>query len=322
MRILVAIDTKSKDSTIIEILDTILGMSWPDGTEINIFTALRKDDAAILERLAALAQYIQNELSHCRVFYDIAHGEAKDAIIKEARKWKADLLILGSRGYRGIELLLTGSVSQGVLSQAHCPVLLLKPHLKDLAQQLNRSFHSVIVATDGSIYSRATTRWLSRLGFPSSTRFKLVSVLQETKERLLSIADTEIEIDPEHLRRAAHQEMEEAAQPLLAAFGAANITRHIADGDPRDVIIELADDWQADLIVMGSHGKTGLTKLLLGSVSQSVSIYAPCSVLITREILSDEDLDELKQEEAEARGYKPDDGFDVDFRPHVHPGGM
>ncbi|OPZ84257.1 MAG: Universal stress protein family protein [bacterium ADurb.Bin425] len=73
---------------------------------------------------------------------------------------------------------------------------------------------------------------------------------------------------------------------------------------------------------MGSHGKTGLTKLLLGSVSQSVSIYAPCSVLITREILSDEDLDELKQEEAEARGYKPDDGFDVDFRPHVHPGGM
>ena len=54
------------------------------------------------------------------------------------------------------------------------------------------------------------------------------------------------------------------------------------DGDPRTVIVDEAKEWSADLIVMGSHGYTGLKRLLLGSVAHSVVSHAPCSVEVVR----------------------------------------
>jgi nucleotide-binding universal stress UspA family protein len=54
-------------------------------------------------------------------------------------------------------------------------------------------------------------------------------------------------------------------------------------GDPRSVILEEAKEWDADLIVVGSHGYTGIKRLLLGSVAQSVVSHAPCSVEVVRQ---------------------------------------
>lgn len=60
------------------------------------------------------------------------------------------------------------------------------------------------------------------------------------------------------------------------------VEHELGEGDPREVIVARAQEWPADLIVMGSHGYSGLKRLLLGSVAQSVSVHAPCSVEITR----------------------------------------
>ena len=56
----------------------------------------------------------------------------------------------------------------------------------------------------------------------------------------------------------------------------------VYDGDPRSVIVDEAEDWKADLIVLGSHGYTGIKRWLLGSVAQSVVNHAPCSVEVVR----------------------------------------
>lgn len=60
------------------------------------------------------------------------------------------------------------------------------------------------------------------------------------------------------------------------------VDTRIREGDPRDAIIDEATTWPADLIAMGSHGYTGLKRLLLGSVAQSVLTHAPCSIEIVR----------------------------------------
>jgi len=67
----------------------------------------------------------------------------------------------------------------------------------------------------------------------------------------------------------------------LAAHGLATETV-VHDGDPRSVIVDEAEDWKADLIVLGSHGYSGLKRWLLGSVAQSVVSHAPCSVEVVR----------------------------------------
>jgi nucleotide-binding universal stress UspA family protein len=56
----------------------------------------------------------------------------------------------------------------------------------------------------------------------------------------------------------------------------------VREGDPRTEIVDEATEWRADLIVVGSHGHTGLTRLLLGSVAQAVVAHAPCSVEVVR----------------------------------------
>ena len=56
----------------------------------------------------------------------------------------------------------------------------------------------------------------------------------------------------------------------------------VREGDPRIEIVQEALDWNADLIIMGSHGHTGLRKFLLGSVAQHVISHAPCSVEVAR----------------------------------------
>jgi nucleotide-binding universal stress UspA family protein len=61
-----------------------------------------------------------------------------------------------------------------------------------------------------------------------------------------------------------------------------SIDTAVRQGDPRTVIVDEATEWRADLIVVGSHGHTGLTRLLLGSVAQAVVAHAPCSVEVAR----------------------------------------
>jgi nucleotide-binding universal stress UspA family protein len=81
-------------------------------------------------------------------------------------------------------------------------------------------------------------------------------------------------------RHAAEALVRSSVQQLRTAGFTA--TGSIVDGDPRQAILARAQEWHADLVVMGSHGRKGLDRLLLGSVSDSVARHAACSVEIVR----------------------------------------
>ena len=101
---------------------------------------------------------------------------------------------------------------------------------------------------------------------PPATEFVLAgATLQEIRERQATEAD----------------QVTKQAGERLAASGL-SIEMAVREGDPRTAIVDEADEWQADLIVVGSHGRTGLTRLILGSVAQSVVAHAHCSVEVVR----------------------------------------
>ena len=88
----------------------------------------------------------------------------------------------------------------------------------------------------------------------------------------------------------AQKELVEAAKTLVnqkvkkltEAFGRQFVLAEVREGYVTDTILEAAKEWPADLIVVGSHGRTGITRLLLGSVSEAVVSQAPCSVEIVK----------------------------------------
>jgi len=113
--------------------------------------------------------------------------------------------------------------------------------------------------------------------------------------RVLSVVDQVVTATPEvaifsaEALEAERQQLVNVADELTTRFAnwlcSSGLTaeKQVRRGDPKSVIIDEADEWGADLIVVGSHGHTGIKKWLLGSVAQSVVSHAPCSVYVVRE---------------------------------------
>jgi nucleotide-binding universal stress UspA family protein len=135
----------------------------------------------------------------------------------------------------------------------------------------------VLLATDGSEDARAATAWLSQFPLPDKSELRVVSAV--------SLPASALDVPPvreflsslmEEARRAA-----DAARAALAPrFKAADI--HVAEGDPRNVILHEAETWKADLIVLGARGLGAVAGALLGSISIGVARHAHCSVAIVK----------------------------------------
>jgi nucleotide-binding universal stress UspA family protein len=140
----------------------------------------------------------------------------------------------------------------------------------------------VLLAIDDSKFSQAATQALIERSVPKDTEVRVLYVLTPIK-RLMGEMETQIG-DASALEHAqlmqAKTLVEEAAQRLRAAR--LNVTTVVEEGDPKTRIIDYAAQWHADLIVLGSHGRRGIDRFLLGSVSEAVARHAPCSVEIVR----------------------------------------
>ncbi|MGE4053496.1 MAG: universal stress protein [Vicinamibacterales bacterium] len=93
-------------------------------------------------------------------------------------------------------------------------------------------------------------------------------------------AAAHVEHSHELRRRQAQTMLDDAVRRLQSA--GFNASSYMVEGDPRQVILDAASAWPADLVILGSHGRSGLDRVLLGSVSDSVSRHARCSVQIVR----------------------------------------
>jgi nucleotide-binding universal stress UspA family protein len=142
----------------------------------------------------------------------------------------------------------------------------------------------ILLAVDGSPYSAAAAESISRRPWPTETVVRVLSAV----ENIVSPA-SELWYDAggslEEANRHITKQAEEITNKIGDAVRASGLTVETAvrRGDPRSVILDEAKEWDADLIVVGSHGYTGIKRLLLGSVAQSVVSHAPCSVEVVRQ---------------------------------------
>ena len=196
-------------------------------------------------------------------------------LIAKAEAWKPDLIVLGCHGRTAIGRLLMGSVSSQVLHHAAADVRITR------RRPGRKAPPKVIVAVDGSAGSDHAVAAAAARNWPAGTRLKVVAALEGgalaaalkgIKEAATGSAD----------RLTAWIEGKSAAAERRLAGPGLKVSTVVKTGDPRLVLLREARDWGADCIFLGSRGLTGIERFVLGSVSASVAVHAPCTVEVVR----------------------------------------
>lgn len=145
----------------------------------------------------------------------------------------------------------------------------------------------LLLAVDGSACSDAAVKSVAARPWPAGTQVKVLSVVE-----LPFVPTTETWALPDSYyaqlektqEEKANAAIEHAIKTLREAHGMVlEITSEALTGHARDVIVEEAEKWGADMIVLGSHGYRGFKRFLLGSVSHAIAAHAHCSVEIIRD---------------------------------------
>lgn len=196
-------------------------------------------------------------------------GEAYETIVDLAEDEGRDLIVMGVKGAGFPQGLLMGSTTARVIGFSSQDVLVIP-------EKASVKWERILLATDGSEYSRRATERALVLVQDSGGTLKIISVL-EISSHIYAVAP---ELGEEKIKLPRQYAQE--AKDLAASRGiiAEDFVREAESAD--EVIIELARKADIDLIVMGSHGRTGLKRLLMGSVTERVIGNAPCPVLVVK----------------------------------------
>lgn len=230
---------------------------------------LRQNMEEAGRKLVEQAKVLAGEVA---VLADVAQGEPYERIVRVAEEENCDLIVMGRRGLSRLERDLIGGVTARVIGHTGRDVLVVP-------EQAQLDWSRLLLATDGSPFSAmAVTRAIS-LAARHQGQLSAVSVAY-TNDEFYALAPS-----------AVHGLVEQA-EGLLAKVGeqgkAAGVTVNpvVRQGEPFEAICALAEELDSTLIIMGSHGRKGLTRLLMGSVTEHVVGLAHCPVLINHSAVS------------------------------------
>lgn len=247
------------------------------GLPQSVVNALKADEDERIQDILKDARALLTD-TNFSVEVTVVEGHPARQVTETAVGIGADLIVIGVLGMSGWMRALLGSTSLTVVKHAPCPVWVVKRPRK------KRRF-DVLLATDGSRNSRHALKFCAALPLPAGTVAHLIHVTPALNEQLHL---TGTEIDPpvlaplyevgKHLQEQGRALLDHESEMLSHAF--AEVRPFIVEGEVRHKILEAADDVEADLLVLGSKGRSGIEEFFLGSVSHKVLKHAPCSVLV------------------------------------------
>lgn len=145
----------------------------------------------------------------------------------------------------------------------------------------------ILLAVDGSPFSQAAVEEAIRLPWPSGSEVRVLSVVHPFPF-IPPLLDPAFTIEAAHFeslkqeRERASRDANNAAKEIRERAPNLKVCAEALEGSPKKIIVEAAEGWGADLIILGSHGYGPADRFLLGSVAQNVVLHAPCSVYVVR----------------------------------------
>lgn len=308
MKVLIATDCSPTAGLV---LDEAAARPWPDGTSFSVIhvvdlhrfagiPAFLEERKQKLDGLGVALKASVEKLGRAGHHPEIKifTGFPRTMISQYAKEWNADLVMAGSHRHSAIVRFLIGSVAQGILRTAPCSVEIVRSRTGRAVPSSDTM--KILLAADNSDCSLRAAHAVANRPWPIGSVFKVLSV-EELASGDDQIAWTTLApIYPksllDELIAHAHEQAESAvktATEILERAGKSVITgEKLPMGDPRALILDTAEVWGADLIVLASHGRRGLDRFLMGSVSETVATYAKCSVQVIRNCSTKGEIDD------------------------------
>lgn len=231
----------------------------------------RAGEAVLAEALAAVRREgLAAEVRLLRI--ETIEQHAADEVVAEAKRWPADLVVIGTHGRGGVEHMLLGSVAEKVLRKAPCPVLIVPP----AAEAGDAEFSRILCPVDGSAVSAEAVAFALSLARETDGRLILLSVVEP-----VPVSGEFGALDADEYRQLG----ETHARTILTEAVPANVREwcrvdeRIALGKASERILDTARTERADVIVMGVRGRGAIDLLAFGSTTNEVVRRATCPVL-------------------------------------------
>lgn len=211
-----------------------------------------------------------------RVAGHLARGPAFVEIVRHARRRGAELIVLGRHGRRRFRDLVIGSTAQRVVRHSDVPVLLVN-------REPAGSYRRPLLATDLERGSRRVAEFAARLIDRTAATLSVVHAYEIPFEGWLSPGDVRAEWVSDY-GQSFRGHAAKRLNRFVASLGEAGLRRRAAvrRGDARSVVLDEAERRRADLVILGTHGRSGVARTLLGSVAETVVAEARCDVLVAR----------------------------------------
>lgn len=232
------------------------------------------------KRAARAAARFQANFPKWKVKHEVVWGSPSWELFSKSEEFKADLIAVGSHGRSALGRFFLGSISQWLLHEARCSVRVARGKLDEPDFPVR-----LLLALDGSRNANKALEQIIARNWPAKSEVRVVRVEQPLELTFVGGIAPPVRRSVGSLNKEERQKAQrfvEAAAKRLRAVGLRAMA-DVIDGDPKRVLVQVAEEWRADCIFLGATGVSNrLERFVLGSTAGAVAARAHCSVEVVR----------------------------------------
>ncbi|HEY9757099.1 MAG TPA: universal stress protein [Oculatellaceae cyanobacterium] len=284
MKLLLSVD--NSEHSALAIKDVADGL-WPDGTEVLIVTAIwhpfafavtKETPEAALKLLESAAEQVRKNPYITSVETKVVDGNPKTEILSVLASNRFDLLVMGSRR-PSMQKMLFGSISHALLLGSPCSVRISR-------RSITRKARRVLVGFDGSEFCWRALSIVAERHVPAGTEIFILNAVPTVDESSYDnphvFSMEQLEHGRNKLLEVAQGGLADAYEMLSKRLPHCKVQTRILNGHPRKTLIAACEDYDADIIFVGTQGRNFSAQIAIGSVSETVAVGAPCTVEIIK----------------------------------------
>jgi nucleotide-binding universal stress UspA family protein len=240
----------------------------------------------VLDEAHTLAQQARARLLTSFPAWDVCAEACADspawAVVKKADTWQPDLIVVGSHGRSALSRFVLGSVSQKILTEAHGSVRIGRQRHQTVTGPLH-----LLIGIDGSPDAAAAVQAVAARAWPADSSVRLVTALDARMYTALAFMRLPGETGASAQDADESVWMARTVDPMAELLRTRGLTVSsvITEGDPKCVLLDEAERWEADGLFVGARGLSRVERFLLGSVSAAVAARAHCAVEVVRGVV-------------------------------------
>jgi nucleotide-binding universal stress UspA family protein len=229
---------------------------------------------------AKAAARFQAHFPKWTVRHESVWGSPNWELFSKAEEWNADLIVVGSHGRTALGRLFLGSISQWLLNEARCSVRVARGKLDEPDFPVR-----LLLALDGSRGSEKALEEIASRNWPAKSEARVVIVDQPLELTYIGGMAPPLRDSIDSFNQEEHgasMRIVEAAVTKLKTAGL-RATGEVLEGEPKKVLVRIAEEWRADCVFVGATGLTNkFERFLLGSTAAAIAARAHCSVEVVR----------------------------------------